>query len=40
MEEVVKVTDRELIEAKFRSADANNDGLISFDEFMSMIGQS
>ncbi|VDK87674.1 unnamed protein product [Litomosoides sigmodontis] len=40
MEEAVKVTDRELIEAKFRLADANHDGLISFDEFMSMIERS
>ncbi|KAM3724130.1 Troponin C, skeletal muscle [Dirofilaria immitis] len=39
LEEAIKVTDNELIEAKFQLTDTNNDGRISFDEFMSMIKQ-
>uniref|UniRef100_A0A8R1Y695 EF-hand domain-containing protein n=1 Tax=Onchocerca volvulus TaxID=6282 RepID=A0A8R1Y695_ONCVO len=37
LEEVIKITDRELIEAKFQLIDTNHDGRISFDEFMSMV---
>ncbi|KAL4002453.1 EF hand family protein [Acanthocheilonema viteae] len=40
LEETIKLTDRELVEAKFQLTDTNNDGRISFDEFMSMIKQS
>ncbi|VDN07636.1 unnamed protein product [Thelazia callipaeda] len=40
LKETMQVTDREMIEKIFQLTDSNQDGLISFDEFMNMIKES